>query len=101
MLLNMTEVQEINIARVLSKQARRIEHDQRHRLQFISKKLGKKRTYYNLQGVLCQAEYVWICLKKNPFQIKRSKLSASPVVMIDMPVFASFIEREWNTIVRS
>lgn len=39
--------------------------------------------------------------KKNPFQIKRSKLSASPVVMIDMPVFASFIEREWNTIVRS
>lgn len=39
--------------------------------------------------------------KKAPFQIKRSKLSTGPVVMIDMPVFASFIEWEWNTIVRS
>lgn len=70
--------------------------------------IGKKaRNYYNLQSVFCKGERVWSDLKKrkqkrtNPFQIKRSEPSASPVVMIDMPVFASFIEPEWNTIVRS
>lgn len=59
-----------------------------------------------------KAEYVWSDLKKrkekNPLRMiiikgkkKRNKPSASPVVMMDMPVFASFIEPEWNTIVRS
>ncbi len=49
---------------------------------------------------MCKEEYDWIDFQ-NSFQIKRSKLSASPVVMIDMPVLDSFIEWEWNTIVRS
>lgn len=59
-----------------------------------------------------KAEYVWSVLKKkkrkkpspndnNKRKKKRNKPSASPVVMMDMPVFASFIEPEWNTIVRS
>lgn len=59
--------------------------------------LGKR----GLAGCIMPSRVCLDLSKINPFQIKRSKLSASPVVMIDMPVFASFIEREWNTIVRS
>ena len=49
----------------------------------------------------CGVMYGWIDFR-SPFQIKKGgKLSASPAVMIDMPVLDSFIEWEWNTIVRS
>lgn len=62
--------------------------------------LRTERNDHNLQGGLCKAEYGWIDFQ-NSFQIKRGKLSASPVVMIDMIVLDSFIEWEYNTIVRS
>lgn len=100
MLLNMAEVQEINIAEFSQSKQDILNVLNTVDCSLYPKSQKKDRNYYNLQDVFCKAEYVLINFQ-NPLQIRRSKLSASPLVMMDMPVFASFIEWEWNTIVRS
>lgn len=100
MSLNMAEVQEINTAEFSQSKRDILNVINAVDCSLYQKARKKERNYYNLQGVFCKAEYALINFQ-NLFQIQRSKLSASPLVMIDMPVFASFIEREWNTIVRS
>lgn len=94
MLLCITEVQQIQHSRLSS--LRKQEGSKRDTLNRINTtdcslctgNLKTERNYHNLQGGLCKAEYVWIDFQ-NSFQIKRGKLSASPVIMIDMPVLDS------------